>query len=414
MKVLHMILDGQPVGRLEQDAHGATRVTAFRDTGLPRVSLAFPPSGTPVSPRITRAYLAGILPDTPEAREAMAGRLGVSPESQFSLLREMGADCPGAIQFLSDEQWETYGADDGELVPVDDSEIASRLRGLREGRQDWGVGGEHWSLGGAQKKFALRREGGQWHRAEGARATSHIIKPGIDRFQSQALVEHVSLRALGVLGLRVADTEFVRFDDEPAIVVTRYDRVPDEKEGTLRRAHQEDLCQSTSTLPSKKYEVTADQVVTTLRTNGASDSAVHEFVSAVIANWVLAAPDAHAKNYSVFLGPTGVADLAPLYDVSTGLGYSNADRLAMGFGGEKQIRKVTGRHLLEFAAEVGVDGDAVLVSAQAFAQVMPLAFAVAIAEAEVSDPSDRQWLIETADRLDAHCEHVLTMLERTD
>lgn len=105
----------------------------------------------------TRAYLAGILPDTREVREAMAGRLGVSSESQFSLLGEMGADFPGAIQFLSDEQWENYGSDDGELVPVDDAQIAARLRGLREGRQDWGEGGEHWSLGGAQKKFALRR-----------------------------------------------------------------------------------------------------------------------------------------------------------------------------------------------------------------------------------------------------------------
>ena len=157
MKALHMILDRRPVGRLERDAHGTTRVTAFRDTGLPRVSLAFPPSETPVSPRATRAYLAGILPDTREVREAMAGRLGVSSESQFSLLGEMEADFPGAIQFLSDEQWENHGSDDGELVPVDDAQIAARLRGLREGRQDWGEGGEHWSLGGAQKKFALRR-----------------------------------------------------------------------------------------------------------------------------------------------------------------------------------------------------------------------------------------------------------------
>jgi hypothetical protein len=32
----------------------------------------------------------------------------------------------------------------------------------------------------------------------------------------------------------------------------------------------------------------------------------------------------------------------------------------------------------------------------------------------VEDERDRQWLIETADRLDVHCGHVLTMLERTD
>lgn len=414
MKVLHMVLDGHPVGRLEQDSHGATRVIAFHDTGLPRISLAFPASEIPVAPRLTRAYLAGILPDTPAAREAMAARLGVSGESQFSMLREMGADCPGAIQFLGDEQMEEGGATEGDLVPTDDAEIAVRLRDLRAGREDWGERGEHWSLGGAQKKFALRREGERWYRAEGAQATSHIIKPGIDRFQSQALVEHVSLRTLQGLGLRVAESKFVRFDGEPAIVVTRFDRVPGEKPGELRRAHQEDLCQSTSTLPAKKYDVTAGKVATTLRTNGASDEAVLEFVRAVIANWVIAAPDAHAKNFSVFLSPTGVADLAPLYDVSTGLGYPDAGQLAMGLGGEKEIRKVTGRHLLEFAAQVGVDGDAALLSARAFATMMPWSFAAAAAEAEVEDAHDRQWLLDTADRLDAHCGHVLTMLERTD
>lgn len=409
-----MVLDGYQVGRLEQDDHGATRVNAFRDTGLPRISLAFPPSEIPVTPRLTRAYLAGILPDTPEAREAMAGRLGVSPGSQFAMLKEMGADCPGAIQFLSDSQMEAGGIDAGELVPVDDVEIAARLRDLRAGGEDWGARGEHWSLGGAQKKFALRRERGQWHRAEGTRATSHIVKPGIDRFQSQALVEHISLRTLGVLGLRVAETEFVRFDGEPALVVTRFDRVRESAEGVLRRAHHEDLCQSTSTLPADKYDVSAASVVTTLRMHGAAEETIQEFVKALIANWVLAAPDAHAKNFSVFLDQDGIADLAPLYDVSTGLGYPDADRLAMGFGGEKIIRKITGRHLLNFASQVGVDGEGVLLSAQAFAKVMPWAFATATADAGAGDLHDRQWLIRTADRLDAHCAHVLTMLERTD
>ena len=330
------------------------------------------------------------------------------------MLQEIGADCPGAIQFLSDAQREGAGTDVGDLVPTSESEIAARLRDLNAGEEDWGVRGEHWSLGGAQKKFALRREEGGWFRAEGTQATSHIVKPGITRFRSQALMEHVSLRTLRHLGLRVAESEYVRFEGEPAIVVTRYDRVRDETRGTLRRAHQEDLCQSTSTLPSKKYDVTAAEVATTLRTNGAPDEAVLEFVRAVIANWVLAAPDAHAKNFSVFLSPSGVADLAPLYDVSTGLGYEDADLLAMGLGGEKRIRKVTGRHVLEFAAQVGVEGERVLHWAQAFASVMPLAFAAATADLDLEDPDDRQWLIETADRLDAHCDHVLTMLERTD
>lgn len=405
-----MVLDGHEVGQLIQDRHGTTRVTAQPTEGLPRVSLAFPASDEPVKPLPTRAYLAGLLPDNADVREAIARRFGVSSESQFALMSVIGADCPGAIQFLTDEQIGQHVAKD--LTPTSDAEIAERLRAFRAGQSDWGAPGEHWSLGGAQAKMALRFESGAWHHAEGIAATSHIIKPGISRLESQALVEHVSLRTLGLLGLRVARSEFTYFEDEPAIVVERFDRYLDD-EGELRRVHQEDLCQSTSTLPTKKYDVRAEDVIRVLRGSGASEDTILEFVRSVVANWVLAAPDGHAKNYSVFLDPTGIAALAPLYDVSTGLGYSDSDNLAMGFAGQKEIRKVTGRHLLEFARDVGVDGKRVLEAARTMAAFMPFAFAAAVLETEAST-EDQQWLNTTTEKLSEHCQHVQSVLERTE
>lgn len=408
-----MVLDGHEVGQLVQDDHGATRVTARQTPGVPRVSLAFPASDIPVKPRLTRAYLAGLLPDNEDVRVAIARRFKVSPESQFALMKVIGADCPGAIQFLTDQQLEEPATQ--ALKPISDAEIAQRLRDFRAGQTDWGAPGEHWSLGGAQAKMALRSEGDAWHQAEGTAATSHIIKPGIARLRSQALIEHVSLRALGHLGLRVAESRFSYFEDQPAIIVKRFDRLWDD-DGVLRRVHQEDLCQSTSTFPGKKYDVRAEDAIKVLRGGGASEEIILEFVRAVIANWVLAAPDAHGKNYSVVLGPTGVEALTPLYDVSTGLGYPDAEKVAMGFGGEKEIRKITGRHLLDFASAVGIDGEDTLVAASSMAKIMPYAFLAAIVdarqEAEMAG-EDWEWLSATADRIAAHCEHVLTMLERT-
>jgi serine/threonine-protein kinase HipA len=38
------------------------------------------------------------------------------------------------------------------------------------------------------------------------------------------------------------------------------------------------------------------------------------FLRAQIVFWLLAAPDGHAKNFSIFLGPRGMYSLAPLYD----------------------------------------------------------------------------------------------------
>lgn len=408
-----MVLDGNIVGQLVQDDHGATRVTARPTRGLPRVSLAFPAGHTTVKPRLTRAYLAGLLPDNEDVRVAIARRFNVSPESQFALMRVIGADCPGAIQFLTDQQLEEPATE--ALKPITGAEIAQRLRDFRAGQADWGVPGEHWSLGGAQSKMALRLEGGAWHQAEGTSATSHIIKPGMARFRSQALIEHVSLRALGHLGLRVAESRFSYFEDQAAIIVRRFDRLWDDG-GVLRRVHQEDLCQSTSTFPNKKYEVSAEQAIEVLRGGSASEEIIFEFVRAVIANWVLAAPDAHGKNYSVVLGPDGVEALTPLYDVSTGLGYADSERVAMGFGGQKEIRKITGRHLLEFASTVGVDGNLVLLAAASIAEIMPYAFLAAIVDAQQESEmstEDQEWLRQTADRVAAHCEHVQTVLQRT-
>lgn len=413
MKTLHMVLDGHEVGQLIQDDHGATRVTASPTTGLPRVSLAFPPSETPVKPRLTRGYLAGLLPDNASVLESIAERFKVSAESQFALMSVIGADCPGAIQFLTEEQMLKPRTQD--LEPISDAQIAERLRGFRAGGTDWGADGEHWSLGGAQAKMALRFESGGWYQAKGTAVTSHIIKPGIEKFQAQALVEHVSLATLGHLGLRVAGSTFTHFEDQLTIVVERFDRYPDDT-GELRRVHQEDLCQSTSTLPSKKYQVKAEDVIRTLRGGNASENIVLEFVRAVVANWVLAAPDAHAKNYSIFLGPTGVEALSPLYDVSTGLGYPSSSELAMGFGGEKVIGKVTGRHLLEFARDVGVDGEHVLEAARMMAKIMPFTFAATAidtcATAEAST-EDQQWLNQTTEKLSEHCQRLETVLERT-
>ncbi|UQN31770.1 HipA domain-containing protein [Brachybacterium kimchii] len=412
MKILHMMLDGQTVGELVQDDHGATRVLSPRIEGAPWVSLAFPPGPHAVKPSTTRAYLAGLLPDTAEARDAVARRFDVSGESQFALLSKIGADCPGAIQFLDDSQLDA--SDEGLLVPVGEAEIAARLRALRGGSRDWGVPGEHWSLGGAQSKIALRLEGGVWHQAEGAQPTSHILKPGIDDFPSQALIEHLSLRTLGLLGLRVADTRFVRFGEEPAIVVERFDRVRDDA-GNLRRVPQEDLCQATSTLPADKYDPKVLDVVTVLRGGGASEDTIAEFASAVLANWVLAAPDAHAKNFSIVLGANGVEALTPLYDVSTGLGYPASSVLGMPIGGERQITKVTGRNVVEFAREIRVDEQEALEACRIFAMWMPTAFAAAAAETEAETPlsrEDLEWVASTAERLENHCGHVLTMLER--
>ncbi|WP_407826403.1 HipA domain-containing protein [Schaalia hyovaginalis] len=149
----------------------------------------------------------------------------------------------------------------------------------------------------------------------------------------------------------------MRFAGTAAIVTTRYDRFT-VSDAHFYRLHQEDLRQSTSTLPHCKYEVTARDVVSVLRKTGAAGEQIDLFTQGVLLSWILAAPDAPAKNYSVVLAGNKPV-LVPLYDVATGLGQAiKYDRLAMAIGGENRMSAVKSEHVLRFAEAPALDGDA--------------------------------------------------------
>lgn len=406
MKRLHLVSNGDVVGHLDQDDGGTLRLLVPPTEEAPRLSLSFSPSEEAVRPRITRAWVEGLLPDNEQTREAIARRHGVSVNSPFALLEVIGRDCPGAVQFIPDPE---IGEPREEvLIPIDEHEIADRLHALRTSpAESWVAAGEHWSLGGTQSKFALRREDGLWFEAHGDAATTHIIKPGIVGLSSQAVMEHVSLRALQLAGLVVSHTYFTRFGDEPAVVVERYDRLRDGE--AVLRVHQEDMCQATSTLPRNKYAVTAQQIITTLRQGGASDEVIGQVLDAVLANWLLGAPDGHAKNLSILLTRDDLV-LAPLYDVSTGFGQStDYPQMAIGIGGEKKFDRVTGDHIRKLARVAGVDVNRTLQRAAELAVLIPAAFQTAAEEQDLSK-ADSDTVIRASDALTSHCSRALTRL----
>ena len=71
-------------------------------------------------------------------------------------------------------------------------------------------------------------------------------RPGLER-------AHLPVAA-GRLGLDAAESEYIEFGGQPAIVVRRYDRRVD-SQSRLVRIHQEDLCQAMSVAPEQKYEI---------------------------------------------------------------------------------------------------------------------------------------------------------------
>lgn len=424
MKELLVLLHGEVIGVLRQNQHGNRSFQYLENSDSSLVaSLALPYREAPYPRRATDAFIEGLLPEGLGVRQALADQFGISPENPFALLEHIGLECAGAVQFCSSAELETAQRGSGELIRCTEKDIGDRLRSLTtQPKGSWLVSRERWSLAGAQSKFALRWDDG-WCEATGAEPTTHIVKPGIYDFQDQALNEHLSLRTLAKAGLLVAESRFMDFDGAAAIVVERYDRHV--SDSGVVRIHQEDFCQATSTLPRRKYESqggpSALKIIHTLRQAGAGESEILRFVEGLIGNYLLGAPDAHAKNYSVLLAP-GVVALAPLYDVASGFPYEYKNehgfpdkkdglrQAAMAIGGERRFSRITYKHWSRFAADAHIDEEWLITTVKALALLIPVALAEVLNEEQQAVGSS-ELPARLLPHVALHCETTITRLD---
>jgi serine/threonine-protein kinase HipA len=289
-------------------------------------------------------WMEGLLPDDPAVLRRWGRMFSVST-SPFSLLSTpIGEECAGGARFITPDRVEHALAGDGDVEWLAEADVAQRLRDLKADSTAW-LGTTftgRFSLAGAQAKTALLWDDAtdRWGVPSGTAATSHILKPAITGLDDHDLNEHLCLRAATQLGLVCAPTQIKNFDDQSAIVSTRYDRIPGEP--WLRRVHQEDTCQALGKRPELRYQNdggpgTTD-IVRLLRRVAPATRAIVDvwrFFDAATFNWLIAGTDAHAKNYSLLLSGNQVR-LAPLYDVASALPYATFRirklRLAMKYG----------------------------------------------------------------------------------
>lgn len=389
---LAVLLDGEVVAEVGRGRSGTLRLEfteSARRPGRTPLSLSLPTSTGTITGAPVDTFLSGLVPDDDVARRAVARVHGAHANDVLSLLAAVGKDCPGAVQLCPPDEVDVTAARTGQLVPVSDADVEMRLATLRTDRDaSWTMPGEHWSLGGSQQKFALRRHDDRWFEATGSEPTSHIVKPGIYALRAQAMIEHVSMRAAVRCGVPAAETEYTSFKSEDAIVITRFDRTSTGEPGGLRRLHQEDLCQALGV--GEKYESEggpdAGAVVRLLRESSSTARAaatnVARFLDGLVYNTVIAAPDAHARNYAVLLQGDDV-ELAPLFDVATGLAYDppagGSRALSMSIAGQIDPARVTPDTWKRFCETVSVDETPVLEKIREVAEVAPDAMAEALA-----------------------------------
>ncbi|MFS0703461.1 type II toxin-antitoxin system HipA family toxin [Cellulomonas sp. 179-A 9B4 NHS] len=392
---LVVILEGRVIGQVQRTRANRLRFTYEDDATLPGrtpLSLSMPTGDLSFADERVERWLRALLPESNGALNAVGRRYpGVDRSDPLSLLAALGKDCPGAVQFCAPLEVAEVVSRGGTLEPQSASDIEQRLAELRINENaSWVMPGEHWSLGGTQAKFALRRVGEKWFEAQGSQPTSHILKPGVHGMKAQALVEHISMRAAAACGVDVAFTEHIEFKTESAIVIKRFDRRP-EGEG-LARLHQEDLCQALGV--SEKYEEhggpSAARIIAMLRDYSSrareARANVNHFVDGLIFNTIIGAPDAHARNYALMLDGESVR-LAPLFDISTGLVYESQESrlLSMSIGGEFHSDKIGREHWARFAGENELDEERVLDRAREMAEVAPVAMRTALDEVDDDD-----------------------------
>lgn len=365
--------NGERVGIWSIPARGETQFLydkSWRESAVGRpLSLSLPYTGDqPMRGDVVRDFFDNLLPDSEPIRKRLASHYKLASIEAFDLLQEIGRDCVGAVQLLkADEAPTDVKRIEGSLMSEEDVERHS-IQLTRSGPSGGGedAGDLRISLAGAQEKTALLWHNGGWMRPHGATPTTHILK-----------------LPLGLVGHRRADltasveNEWLCMNllaEFEVLGVERFDRRMHSSGEWIMRLPQEDFCQALGVPPHLKYESDGGpglaEMSAVLRGSGRAQEDLTTLLTSQVLFWLMAAPDGHAKNFSIHLLPAARYALAPLYDVMSiwpieGGGanqYSlHKARLAMAMSGKNKhyrFADVQRRHFNRTAAKCFLRADA--------------------------------------------------------
>ncbi|CAB3748502.1 toxin HipA [Burkholderia puraquae] len=377
-RALSIWANGQRVGTWRIPARGDMELlydVGWKQSAVGRplsLSLPFGVGDAPLRGERINHYFDNLLPDSDAIRRRLAARFGTATTEPFDLLAALGRDCVGAVQLLGEDDVPT-GLDRIDGTPLSDDDVA-RVLDQASGVVTGGGDDDDFrlSLAGAQEKTALLFHGGRWMRPHGATPTTHILKlplglVGNKRADLTTSVENewLCLAILRAFDLPAADAQITYFGEHKVLSVARFDRALHRDGRWLLRLPQEDFCQALGVPPHLKYESHGGpgvpDLASLLRRSETAQEDLDTLFAAQIVFWMLAAPDGHAKNFSLRLLSGGRFRLTPLYDVMSiwpveGDGANqwswHKAKLAMAVHGKRKhyaMRDITRRHFSAMA-----------------------------------------------------------------
>lgn len=270
-------------------------------------------------------YFENLLPDSEPIRKRLATRFKTDTLEAFDLLEAVGRDCVGAIQLLgADESPVNVASIEG--TPLNEGEVEKLLQLAAGSDPHPSVEDDEnfrISLAGAQVKTALLWHDGQWKRPHRSTPTTHILKlpiglVGACKADLGTSVENewLCMELMREFGLPTATTEILQFGSQKVLSVERFDRQKHSSGTWLLRLPQEDFCQVFSTAPHLKYEADGGpgmaDIARVLAGSVNAEADLKNFLKTQLLFWMLAAPDGHAKNFSLRILPLGRYKLTPM------------------------------------------------------------------------------------------------------
>ena len=177
------------------------------------------------------------------------------------------------------------------------------------------------------------------------------------------------------------------------------------------------MCQVLGLPPTKKYQNEggpgcAELCEAIWTHSGEPGDDAWTFARAIMLNWIIGGTDAHAKNFSMLIGPQGRGRLAPLYDMASTLPYGfDPMRLKMAtkIGGKYLLEEVRSRHWAKFATEVRLPPADVIDKGRAIAETLTVVLAETVDDARVNglDHPILQRMIEVLNARSERCARIL-------
>jgi serine/threonine-protein kinase HipA len=343
LRKAEIFFKNQPAGTFEETANGGTRFTYAPDW---KTAIAC------VLPVLQREHewAQGVHPFFqhlgPEGwlREKQARVAHIAEEDDFGLLLRYGADCIGAVGVRR------LAGDEGQDVTPAAEVTASPGR----------------TVSGVQRKLLVVKESSGFTPAGPDGFAPYIAKFNSERERVQSLVrnEALSLRWSAELLGKEEVNEFalsnVAIVNEPALIVTRFDRKPD---GTKLRL--EDFAQILSKPRGRdfagKYDASYENAATVIKQNSVRPEIdLARFFRRLIVFVLVGNCDAHLKNFSLLETDAGLR-LSPAYDIVNTAFYDGFDQtIALSINGAKlHLDQVTRDVLSEFGKSIGLPPSAV-------------------------------------------------------